>query len=349
LRHSPTDLELMQFLRKPQSLSAAGFAAAQAHGLSPWFSEPTFFAALSALQQQQVKKHYAREYLQDQQHALHLQTLQQRLTHANLRALVIKGAALTRQIYPALGLRCKSDLDLWVPLVSLPAMRSLLFELGYRDIPANFGNLTQPEQSFVKQDAERSVRIDLHWEVSSRPLLARAFPFAAIWAQAQEFGFGSHCLAPNGIDALLIAVIHRVGHHRDGERWIWLKDIDLLWRRMSDADQAACIARATERGVRALVHEALQSTAAIFNTPISETSTAALSARTPAELSARLLEPKTSLLAFDFQSLALRDFLRLLGEHLFPPAAYMQHRFGRHAGWRRPWNHVKRWISSRRS
>lgn len=343
---NPADAELLAFLSASEALSSLAESSSAKHGLTPLLCQPDFLARMSDRQQQRVRTAFARERLHDEQQAIHLTRLSEAFIADRLTALVIKGAALARQIYPQLGLRAKGDLDVWVPFSELARVRRVLLALGYRSIPCNFGRFSQPEQSFIGADAQNPVKIDLHWEVSSRPLLARAFSFASIWRSSVEFGFGSAIRAPNLLDALLIAVIHRVGHHREDERWIWLKDIDLLWRALTPEQKIQAFRNASASGVSALLREALTSTAAIFQTPFQIDREFHPQAH---ELSARLLDARTSLLWFDFKSLSWPDFFRLCVEHAFPPAQFMQHRFGRHPPWQMPWFYAKRWVSSIRS
>jgi len=340
------DAQLRSFLNIPSSLSAAAESASLRHGLTPWLCQDAYLRALDGDQSQRVRIAYARERLQDEQQSFHLTTLSEAFEAHNMRALVIKGAALARQIYPQLGLRAKGDLDLWTPYSQLAQMRQLLSSLGYRSIPCNFGRFSQPEQSFIGQDRLNPVKIDLHWEVSSRPLLARSFTFEAIWQSSVDFGYGRLIRAPDLVDALLIAVIHRIGHHREDVRWVWLLDIDLIWRALSREQQSLAYQAAKARGVFALLNEALESTATVFATPVDfldcpET--------LPPELSAMLLNPRTSMLWIDFKSMEIVDFMKLCAEHAFPPNQFMQHRFGAHPNWLRGWFHVKRWVGSMRA
>lgn len=340
------DSQLKTFLSAPFALSDAAESASAKHGLTPWLCQQHFLVHLNAAQQQRIRSAFARERLHDAQQAMHLKILAYAFEANALPALVIKGAALARQIYPQLGLRAKGDLDVWVPYSCLTKVRNLLAELGYRAIPCNFGRFSQPEQSFVGPNWQNPVKIDLHWEVSARPLLARAFTFDSIWAASVDFGFGSKVRAPNILDALLIAIVHRVGHHREDARWIWLKDIDLIWRGLSTSQKRLTYETAKARGVLALLHEGLTSTAAIFGTPL-DFDAAEIDA--PAELSALLLDPNSSLLWIDFRSMKLLDFIKLCSEHAFPPNEFMQHRFGAHPSWLRGWYYAKRWLHSIRS
>lgn len=340
------DSQLQTFLSAPFELTDAAESSSAKHGLMPWLCQQHFLTHLNAQQQQRIRSAFARERLHDAQQALHLTALASAFEAHDLPALVIKGAALARQIYPQLGLRAKGDLDLWVPYARLPKVRELLAVLGYRSIPCNFGRFSQPEQSFIGPDRQNPVKIDLHWEVSSRPLLARAFTFDLIWGASVEFGFGSRVRAPNLIDALLIAVVHRIGHHREDARWIWLNDIDLIWRGLNASQKQLAYDSAKARGVLALLHEGLASTAAVFGTPIDFNGS---EFDGPFELSALLLDPKSSLLWIDFKSMKLLDFLKLCTEHAFPPNQFMQHRFGAHPTWLRGWYYIKRWLHSIRA
>jgi hypothetical protein len=137
------------------------------------------------------------------------------------------------------------------------------------------------------------------------------------------------------VHALLIACMHRVAHvtaswgvdetRHYGDRLIWLYDIHLLASGMSLQELTEFVRLAVERRIKTICSDGLSHSQRCFGTPLPVEVLAALSAAGPPEPSARYLDPgRLRFLMRDIRSLTnVYDRLRLVKEHLFPPAEYM--------------------------
>ncbi|MEA2238793.1 MAG: hypothetical protein QOC81_3517 [Thermoanaerobaculia bacterium] len=161
-----------------------------------------------------------------------------------IRVLIIKGTGLAYDIYDAPELRPRGDTDLLIDAGHCDAMRTLMRELGYESQLTSGDTLAVRQQSF-RRDGHV---YDVHWDVTNSPVVRDALPFAELLGRAIAVSrIGAHAWAPSHTDALLLACLHRVAHHHDNERLIWLYDLHLLRERMSREEHAAFWRLAAER------------------------------------------------------------------------------------------------------
>lgn len=161
-------------------------------------------------------------------------------------ALVLKGSALAYDIYPAPELRPRSDVDMLIRRASLDALRVAMQSLGFKEILGSGDELAVRQATFTRVDAFGCEHAyDVHWDATNTPLFAGVLRFDEVLARAitAPFRMLSH------VDALLLACIHRVAHHHDSERLIWLYDVALLRDRMSRDEHAEFWRIAAERRV----------------------------------------------------------------------------------------------------
>ena len=135
---------------------------------------------------------------------------------------------------------------------------------------------------------------------------------------------------PSPVDSLLIACVHRAAHHPEVEQRYWIEDIHLLASGLGRSEWQAFTARAANRMVRTICLRGLERAEALFQTALPPDVRSALATGAP-EASAVFL--RTGLrpvdrLAADLRVLGPIGAARLLREHLFPPAHYMQAKYG---------------------
>jgi hypothetical protein len=70
------------------------------------------------------------------------------------------------------------------------------------------------------------------------------------------------------VHALLLACLHRVAHHHNSQRLIWLYDIHLLLCRLSPVEHTAFVTMATEKRLRAICDSSLQLAHHCLSTPL---------------------------------------------------------------------------------
>ena len=338
-------LNPMQFTA--QQLDAL-FVQARAHGvlalLGHW---PHTHRSLfnHALHTQSVRAEHARTALLDALHRTALSELSSAFASAAIPGLVIKGAALALSHYPSAGLRPRVDTDLFIEPAQQERAHQILLDANWQPIASNFSALVLPERSYQKRFSGALISLDLHWALSTRPLLARALPFATLYANSVAFDNAGHWHMPCAVDALLIAAVHRIGHHRDHERFIWLYDVHLLWQAMTPHEQEQSLSRAEQAGLCAILLDALTPSQALFHTDISDTQRARLQ-RVKNEPGATLLRDALSDFAFDWRFASWRERFALVKQRVWAEPDYLRSRFNaKHAPILSL--QVRRWLSHR--
>lgn len=287
----------------------------------------------------------ARELL----HAQVLARLHERMVEAGLCGVLIKGEALARTLYPCAAVRPRHDIDLWVAPADRGPLEVLLRDLGARPQLAACGQWIQPEQLWRVPFGQAAIGIDLHWQFCSRPALLPALPLADVlerstaWQLTESSTFGLRL--PVLCDALLLACIHRRAHHRDGERWIWLLDIALLWEQLDAKNREALVAQAVHGAVAALLADALRRVIVLLSTPPDPALLARLDEAARSEPARHLLAApqQYSDLRFDVRYASGRR-LAVLRDYLFPPAAYMRTRYADRSVQWLPWLYLRRLL-----
>lgn len=266
---------------------------------------------------------------------------------AHLDVVITKGTALAYDVYAAPELRPRGDVDLLVARQQAEAAIEVFRALGFRE------QLTSGDEHGVRQitlsrtDAH-GIRhdYDLHWDVANTPLFASALPFDEI----QTIPLPRISPDARGLahaDALLLACIHRVAHHHDNERLIWLVDIALLrdpmsadehrrfWRRAADARVAGVCRRSVELAdewVSRSTHDRAEDHLGEDELTRDEPSRAFLD---------RDLTYGGVMLA-NFRALPWRARAQRLWQLAFPPADFVQQSFGTKNRLLLPWLYVRR-------
>jgi hypothetical protein len=225
-----------------------------------------------------------------------------------VRAVVTKGEALARTLYPASALRARTDTDLLV--ADRAAAAQTLTSLGYALVPNAVGEHVIRQQLWRRLDRVRH-DVDLHFALSNRARFADALPFDELYARGSAMR--EHVRAISHADALLHAAIHLTGHHSGEERLIWYFDIHLLVQRLGSEGVAAVMRFARERGCARELDETLARTRAWFG----------------GEPQPRREISPLAILADDFRSTrGIAARAALVKEHLVPSAEHVMRRYG---------------------
>jgi hypothetical protein len=249
---------------------------------------------------------------------------------AGLRVLVFKGAALACTHYHEPWLRPRQDTDLLVAPHDAAETGRVLEAAGYRPAPAVAGQFVSHQRSYIRREASGLRHdIDLHWKPSNPVPLADLLPFDDLFDSAQVVAIGqaSEVRVPRPAHALLLSCLHRSSHHADSADLLWLYDIHLQAHRLTDDERAEALDLIGRTGAGASCARALVLARERFNTSVSDDLLAAL--RTPGRVPLPALYlrsdvSKADLLKADLAAIdGVRGRVRLLKEHLFPPAAYM--------------------------
>jgi len=250
--------------------------------------------------------------------------------------VLFKGAALAHSHYPESWLRPRLDTDVLLSPASVRDAFEVLRSLGYRQAIATSGELVSYQASFERPDRFGVTHhFDVHWRVANWQVVADVLSHEEIAARAIPLpALGPSARAACASDALVLACIHRAAHHRDSEELLWIYDIHLIACSLSGPEWTMALASAERGSVKTLCERGLALAVDRFGTPI------------PVEVMrhldrwqrAAVREPSSVYLSKNFRlvdgllsdlrSLHVRDALRLMAEHLFPPAEYMRKKYG---------------------
>jgi hypothetical protein len=155
-------------------------------------------------------------------------------------------------------------------------------------------------------------------------MAARAVPAPALGASAR---------VPATVDALLLALIHPVMHHRNQRRLLWAYDVHLLARGLGPRDFRELVAHAMDKRIAAVCTQGLRGAQEWFGTVIPREVAVHLAAAPLGEQpTAAYLTPArtwSSETAANLRGLARwSDRLRLFREIAFPSPTYMRQVYG---------------------
>jgi hypothetical protein len=282
--------------------------------------------------------------------AAELATVLDGLRAAGVESMVIKGAALARQIYPEAWLRPHGDVDLLITRASLPRITEALLGLGYAQDATIEGTHVMQQTHFSRTDAH-GVRhaVDVHWRIANPQVFARALEYDELRAAAVPIASLGGAPAPCPVHALLLALVHRAAHHYDNQRLIWLWDIHLLAARLEARDWKRVVALALDREIAAVALRGLELTEEAFGASWPPDVAARLTAAPRGNATAAFLDGidrQADVLVSDLRALpGLRARATLLRQHLFPSRAYMLARYQTSSTWTLPFLYARRIIA----
>jgi hypothetical protein len=263
-----------------------------------------------------------------------LQTVTNALAADGVQALVVKGTALAYTCYPQAWLRPRVDTDLLVRLEDVTAAARVLDRVGYtRSNATNTGSLVSHQISFERRDASGATHVlDLHWKLVNPQIVADALPFDALWSTSRTAPrLGRTVRVPGTVASIAIACLHRLAHHQGHDRLVWLYDIHLLARTCSRREWEQLREFARAHKLAGLCVDGLRAARDAFGFEVPADVEAALDEASAGEPSRIYLErqvTKSDVLVSDLRSLpSWRARLRLLREHVLPPAAFIQERY----------------------
>lgn len=244
--------------------------------------------------------------------------------------LIIKGTALAYDVYDEPEQRPRADTDLLIGHDDVGRARAVFAELGYDAHVLSGDPHANRQQVFARADRFGIEHVyDLHWDIANTPIVRDALRFDEMLARSAALPrIGPAARAPSHVDALLLACVHRVAHHHDSDRLIWLYDIHLLRERMSRAEHEELWRRAAERRVVAICDRSV----ALAEEWFARASHDRAPWVPPDEPSASFLDHGRSLgavLAADLKALGWRARLERLRDLALPPRAFIRAAFPR--------------------
>jgi len=265
-----------------------------------------------------------------------LSTLFNAFNQADLKSVLFKGSALAYSIYPKPWLRPRSDSDVLIQPSNREKFELVLAQQGYQKHFAIQGNYVSYQDTYSKALAGESfLNIDLHWRINNRQMFRQTFSVEELIEHGDTLEQFDHAhlnapiYIPGNIDSLLIASLHRAGHHNKEERLAWIYDIHLLASSLNDKQWQDLCNKAIAKKITAITLNALEIAHHYFNTRLNEGTLVQLasSAKTN-EPSAIFLNRELSERHYfwaDIKSMPdLGSKLSFVRESVFPPPAYVR-------------------------
>ena len=269
------------------------------------------------------------------------------LASRNIEAIITKGTALAYDVYAAPELRPRGDVDLLVSRVQASAAIDAFRSLGYKD-QLTSGDEHGVRQVLLSRTDAHGIRhdYDLHWDVTNTPLFASALRFEELQTIPLQ-RLGNDARGLSNVDALLLACIHRVAHHHDNERLIWLADIALLRDRMSADDHRRFWRQAADARVVGVCTRSIELADEWMSRTPHDRAEEHLAADelTRDEPSRAFLDRELTyggVMLANFRALPWRARLRRLWQLAFPPPEFVRRSFGAQGRLVLPWLYVRR-------
>ena len=193
------------------------------------------------------------------------------LAERGMKVIVLKGAALTLNLYHDLGLRPMRDADLLIHRKDLARVIEIMCHLGYRRYlpPARAGTETFQGEVVCIKDGEFPVVIEPHWTLGPEYPYSGKIQADGLWQRATRInldGIDTLALCPE--DSLLHLCLHLFQHCQS----FWLIpacDIAELIRHHKDSlDWRAFLNRVIEFELCLPVRYSLKRTSEVFHLPI---------------------------------------------------------------------------------
>jgi hypothetical protein len=256
------------------------------------------------------------------------------LASAGTRVLPFKGATLAHTHYPAPHLRVRTDTDLLVAASDVLALEDVLGRLGYVRPPETSGRFVSYQSHYHRTDRHGVIHaFDVHWKISNMQTLADRFAFEELWeGRIPIHVLGSSAVTTNGVHALLLALVHRAGHHPGSHDLLWIYDLHVLASRLTADEMVRVQEFAEARGLSDIAWRGLALAREWFGTAAIDRVVDTLRHRAAHQEGApAITDPwsQADLLRMDLDSLPdWRSRGQLIREHLLPSTGYMRSRYG---------------------
>ena len=298
-----------------------------------------------------LRLHAARQAASDLMQETEIRSTLAALDRAGIEALLLKGAHLAYACYARPDLRPRLDTDILIPAAAKARVGEILREIGYEASASSGGELVTYQASFVKhRQGLRLHVVDVHWRIANPQVFAGVLSFEELNRDAVAVPLlGPHARGLAPPHALFLACVHRVAHHFDSNRLIWLYDIHLLASALSATEWEHFLSLIEQRRVAAVCRRSLDRAAQCFQTTIPPAAASDPRLRTPsrAEASAVYTRPRRVVhdIVSDLRALpSWRDRWRLVREHLFPPRQYMREVYSMSKRTPLPWLYASRAV-----
>lgn len=274
-----------------------------------------------------------------------------------LRVLVLKGTLYAWTVYPRPDQRLRSDMDILVDSPRLDEARQVLAELGYRPLYSVAGGTPTEEEIWCRHCPGGVHMVDLHWRLRSHPVLRDRLTFAEQWSESVALpALAEGARGQGPVHAMLMASMHWFDAlYASPCPLVWILDMDLVWRGMTDAQKQLLQELAIERGLSGLVAENLEQARQEFGTDVADDYLQSLRAGAHGRRPTRLIGLRQTRVRAHLYALwcepGLGPRLRRVRSILFPPAEYMRQRYGAGPDARLPslyWRRISERLSGKK-
>ncbi len=264
------------------------------------------------------------------------------LAERGIDSLILKGSALAYEIYDAPELRPRGDTDLLIAREALEATREALRALGFQEIPGS-GDEHGVRQALFTRGPHT---YDVHWSVANTAVFEGVLPFDELRERSVALPrISEHARGLSHVDALLLACVHRVAHHHDSDRLIWLCDIALLRDRMSAEEHRLFWEIAAERRIAGICERAVILADEWMSRPRRHRASDSIDGIRDHEPSRVLMNRRITrgrLLSANLRALPWRSRARRVWQLAFPPVSFIRRSFGTRSRLALPWLYVYR-------
>ncbi len=265
-----------------------------------------------------------------------VKTVASKLSENNIAFLLLKGTSLAYSLYAQPFLRPRLDIDILITQEDRVRTKALLNKLGFSPQPGIDGTLAT-HQFMLSRDAGSGldVTLDIHWKLTNPQVFAHLFEFDELYRERQNIKvLGPNAYAPCPLHLLTHALIHRVAHHHERDRLIWLYDIYLLGEVLDHAARQQFVTLCKTKKINTVCLDGIQAAHKAFGgiklerlIQLLETNVA----QADENYTSDFLQPgfnQIDQFRSDWKNCSWPQRWQLLNEHCFPPSAYMRQRYG---------------------
>lgn len=288
----------------------------------------------------------------------HLITALNHLEAADVDHCLLKGVPLAWSLYPQSWTRPRQDTDLLVPLDQRMRLHHVLLDLGYSEVEVISGASIFAQTSYRLEMIPGAIHeIDVHFKLTNSHAVNRTLDPKSFFASSEALPvLGACARRPDNVHSFLHAAIHRVAHHENSRRLIWLYDMQLLADAMNETERASLITTARDNEFISVLYDSLERTDTWFGSEaisdlIQRTAGHRLAARKE-RTHAMSVKGASRLRVFITDLKALPGIalkLNFIKENLFPPASWLRKHFGRSSTELLIWPFLRRLSSGLRS